>query len=156
MRTARFVLLLLPLLAGPGCVAYDGPPVAGTWRATDDDLGSMTLEVQGDTTSVDCVLTGVDGTRFAFDADLVEEGPAGGFDVELEVGDPGLKVLFGPKGTNEVEGTINFAMGRAMASFRRPAKDAPYLDARFWRESRPEGTLKTIRLSEVPAGAGPR
>lgn len=152
-------LLFLALLLAPGCAGalYDGPPMGGTWRATDDELGSMTLEVeQGSAGGVDCVLVGVDGTRFEFDATLEEEGPAGRFDVELEVGTPGLKVLFGPAGTNEVEGTINFAMGRAMASFRRPTKDAAYLDARFWRESRPLDTLKTIRLSEVPGAAQAR
>lgn len=151
--------LVLALLLAPGCAGalYGGPPVGGTWRATDDELGSMTLEVeQGSAGGVECVLVGVDGGRFEFDATLEEDGPAGVFDVELEVGSPGLKVLFGPAGTDEVEGTINFAMGRVMASFRRPTKEAAYLDARFWRESRPQGTLKTIRLSEVPGAARSR
>lgn len=158
MRTAPLVLTLL-LVVAPGCAGplYGGPPLAGAWRATDDELGSMTLEVQeGVAGGVDCVLTGVDGARFEFDATLEEDGPAGGFEVELEVGTPGLKVLFGPAGTNEVEGTINFAMGVAHASFRRPTKEAPYMDAKFWRASRPQDTLKTIRLSEVPGGAGAR
>lgn len=153
----RAALLSLLLLAAPGCAGalYDGPPVGGIWRATDDELGTMTLEVQqGAAGGVDCVLTGVDGGRFEFDATLDADGPAGEFEVALEVGTPGLRVLFGPAGTNEVEGTINFAMGVARAAFRRPTRDAPYLDARFWRESRPLDTLKTIRLSEVPGGAG--
>lgn len=154
MRTASLVWVLLAL--APGCASplYDGPPVGGTWRAADDELGSMTLEVrEGAAGTIDAVLTGVDGARFEFDAALEEDGPAGGFDVELEVGSPGLRVLFGPAGTNDVEGTINFAMGQARAAFRRPSPDAPYLDARFWRESRPLDTLKTIRLSQVPGGA---
>lgn len=147
MRTA---LLGITLLAA-GCAGplYDGPPLAGTWRAADDELGQMTLQVaQGAANGVDCVLTGVDGQRFEFGSTLAaEEDGSGGFEVELEVGNPGLKVLFGPPGTNEVEGHINFAMGRARAAFRR-RKDEPFLDARFWRESRPADTLKTIRMTE--------
>lgn len=148
MRTA---LLGITLLAA-GCAGplYDGPPLAGTWQAADDELGRMTLEVrQGAANGVDCVLTGVDGQRFELDGTLSEEEDgAGGFEVELEVGTPGLKVLFGPAGTNEVEGHINFAMGRARAAFRR-REGEPYLDARFWRASRPTDTLKTIRLTEL-------
>lgn len=166
MRTAPLSLALLASLLTIGCAGplYGGPPFAGTWRATDDELGQMTLEVtQGAANGVDCVLTGVDGQRFEFDGTLSdEEDGSGGFEVELEVGDPGLQVLFGPPGTNEVEGHINFAMGRARAAFRRRKADAtlrpstredgtyePHIEARFWRESRPENTLKTIRLTQV-------
>lgn len=152
MRTAPLSLALLAPLLAVGCAGplYDGPPLAGTWRAVDDELGRMTLEVeQGAANGIDCVLTGVDGQRFEFDGTLSRgEDGSGGFEAELEVGNPGLKVLFGPAGTNEVEGHINFAMGRARAAFRR-RRDEPHLEARFWRESRPTDTLRTIRLSEV-------
>lgn len=152
MRTVPFWLALLGSLLTIGCAGplYDGPPFAGTWRATDDELGQMTLVVsQGAANGVDCVLTGVDGQRFDLDGTLENDGEGGGgFEAELAVGDPGLKVLFGPPGTDEVEGHINFAMGRACAAFHRRKED-PFLEARFWRESRPENTLKTIRMTQV-------
>ncbi|MCO5172148.1 MAG: hypothetical protein M9894_38115 [Planctomycetes bacterium] len=153
MRTAPLAVALL-LLAGCAGPLYQGPPLAGAWRATDEELGTMLLEVQhGAAGGVDCVLTGVDGRRFAFDATLKKDGDAGGFDVVLEVGEEGLMVLFGPEGTAEAEGHVTFAMGRVEATFRR-RKDQPFLDARFSRQGqRRERTLRTIRLLEVPGGA---
>ncbi|MBX3472267.1 MAG: hypothetical protein KF878_35900 [Planctomycetes bacterium] len=153
MRTAplAFALLLLAGCAGP---LYQGPPLAGTWKAADEELGALVLEVQqGAAGGVDCVLTDVDGQRLAFDATLKKDGDAGGFDVVLEVRERDLTVLFGPAGTDEVEGKVTFALGRVEAAFRR-RKDQPFLDARFSRPGeRRERTLKTIRLLEVPGGA---
>lgn len=158
----RLLLLLVLVIAGcasdpdaplEGGAGKARPPGAkgretcvGLWRAADAELGTLWLEVQDDD---DCVLTGVDGQRFEFEADSEE----GGLVARVEVGNPGLKILFGPEGTEEVEGTINFAMGFAEARFQPAGPDK--LDVTFWRRSRPAETKKTVRMSRPPAGERP-
>jgi hypothetical protein len=159
--TSRAIIALSLLLLG-ACASEEAAPVDagktsqqatppgeapgdcdGVWRAADAELGTMWLEVKDDE---DCVIIGADGQRFVFEADSEDGGLVG----RIEVGNPGLKILFGPEATDEVEGTINFAMGFAEARFERKGEA---LDATFWRRSRPQETKKTIRMTRPPEGA---
>jgi hypothetical protein len=158
----RSILLLSFLLLGPlGCggsadsgdsggepeITVEEAAFAGVWVATDDKLGTMKLTVKG-TDELECVLIDVRGKRFEFEEDPEFERELWSFETELDVGDRGIKVLFNqPETSLEVAGDMNYAMGSAMATFTRQQRDGvDVIVASFFRESRPEDTLRTINL----------
>jgi hypothetical protein len=135
---------------GAAITSAESADLDGTWRVADATLGTLSVKLDGD----DGVITSVDGVQFEFDGRLSRKDGQVRLSTELEVGTPGLKVLFGPPGTGDVEGTINFAMGHARALFARQ-EGAPFITARFWRASRPADTLKEVRLTPVTPPAAP-
>ena len=158
-------LLLVPALSlallGGGCAAtYSGPSFDGRWQASDPELGTLTLEADATSSgSVECVLTDLHGKRYEFEASPSDVEEGGQLEHEFEVGTKGIKVLWNdPVSSRHIEGSMNYAMGRATGVFTRMQREGQDLiRAAFFRKSRPEDTRKSIWLERVdPAAAAPR
>ena len=125
-------------------MTYTGPSFEGAWSVTDEQMGSMQVAFSDGEGS----LTDVRGRVFEFDASPSGDAEEGTVELSLHVGERGMQVLFNETpDALEVYGSMNYAMNKAELRMRRRRADRPeVLHCEFFRESRPEDTLRTVNL----------